>query len=128
MKHAHTGRSNANSKAQANMYTSWNHQCNPDMQCSNTWTMETSHDCKSDTKSIKGISNYYIYHHEAYDNKTVVGTVKQLQEQRISFRQKYYGSGLWSSVNRFLLPSPPSSLLSFQIINQLHFVCLSINP
>ena len=53
MKHAYTRRSNVNSKAQANMHTSWNHQCNPDMQYSNTWTMETSHDCKSNTKSNK---------------------------------------------------------------------------
>ena len=53
MKHAHTRRSNANSKAQANMHTFRNNQCSPDMQCSNTWTMETSHDCKSNTKSIK---------------------------------------------------------------------------
>ena len=30
--------SNANSKVQANMHTSRNNQCNPDMQCSNTWT------------------------------------------------------------------------------------------
>ena len=30
-------RSNVNSKAQANMHTSRNNQCNPDMQCSNTW-------------------------------------------------------------------------------------------
>ena len=53
MKHAYTRRSNVNSKAQANMHTSWNNQCNPDMQCSNTWTMETSHDWKSNTRSIK---------------------------------------------------------------------------
>ena len=53
MKHAYTRRSNVNSKAQANMHTSWNHQCNPDMQGSNTWTMDTSHDCKSNTKSNK---------------------------------------------------------------------------
>ena len=54
MKHAYTRRSNVNSKhAQANMHTSWNNQCNPDMQCSNTWTIETSQDCKSNTKSNK---------------------------------------------------------------------------
>ena len=53
MKHAYTRRSNVNSKAQANMHTSWNNQCNLDMQCSNTWTMETFHDWKSNTKSIK---------------------------------------------------------------------------
>ncbi len=53
MKHAYTRRSNVNSKAQANMHTSWNNQCNLDMQCSYTWTMETSHDWKSNTKSIK---------------------------------------------------------------------------
>ena len=29
-----------------------NNQCNPDMQCSNTWTMDTSQDCKSNAKSI----------------------------------------------------------------------------
>ena len=52
MKHALTRQSIANSKMQTNMHTSWNSQCNPDMQCSNTWTMETSHDCKSNTKSI----------------------------------------------------------------------------
>ena len=52
MKHAYTRRSNVNSKAQANMHTSRNNRCNPDMQCSNTWTMDTSHDCKSDAKSI----------------------------------------------------------------------------
>ena len=52
MKHAFTRQSIANSKMQTNMHTSWNSQCNPDMQCSNTWTMETSHDCKSNTKSI----------------------------------------------------------------------------
>ena len=53
MKHAYTRRSNVNSKAQANMHTSRNHQCDPDMQCSSTRTMETSHDCKSNTESIK---------------------------------------------------------------------------
>ena len=37
MKHAHTRRSNANSKAQANMHTPRNNQCNQDIQCSNTW-------------------------------------------------------------------------------------------
>ena len=47
MKHAYTRRSNANSKAQANMHTSRKNQCNPDMQYSNTWTMDTSN-----TKSI----------------------------------------------------------------------------
>ena len=52
MKHAYTRRSNVNSKAQANMHTSRNNQCNPDMQSSNTWTMETSHDWKSYTKGI----------------------------------------------------------------------------
>ena len=36
MKHAYTRRSN--SKAQANMRTSRNNQCNLDMQCSSTWT------------------------------------------------------------------------------------------
>ena len=46
-------RSNVNSKVQANMHTSRNNQYNPDKQCSNTWTMETSHDCKSNTKSNK---------------------------------------------------------------------------
>ena len=39
-------------QAQANMHTSRNNKCNPDMQCSNTRTMETSHDCKSNTKSF----------------------------------------------------------------------------
>ena len=29
-----------------------NNQCDPDMQCSNTWAMDTSHDRKSNTKSI----------------------------------------------------------------------------
>ena len=58
MKQAYTGRSNTKSKAQANMHTSRNNQCNPDMQCSNTWTMDTSHDCKSDTKSIIIIIKY----------------------------------------------------------------------
>ena len=53
MKHAYTRRSNVNSKAQANMHTSRNNQCNPDMQCSNTWTIEISHDCKSNTESNK---------------------------------------------------------------------------
>ena len=53
MKHAYTRRSNVNSKAQANMHTSRNNQCNPDMQCSNTWTIETSHDCKSNTETNK---------------------------------------------------------------------------
>ena len=53
MKHAYTRQSNVNSKAQANMHTSWNNQCDLDMQCSYTWTMETSHDWKSNTKSIK---------------------------------------------------------------------------
>jgi len=53
MKHAYTRRSNVNSKVQANMHTSWNNQCNPDMQCSNTWTIETSKDCKSNTRSNK---------------------------------------------------------------------------
>ena len=53
MKHAYTRRSAVNSKVQANMRTSWNHQCNPDMQCSNTWAIETSHDCKSNPKSNK---------------------------------------------------------------------------
>ena len=52
MKHAYTRRSNVNSKVQANMHTSRNNQCKPDMLCSNTWTMETSHDCKSNAKSI----------------------------------------------------------------------------
>ena len=52
MKHAYTRQSNVNSKVQPNMHTSRNSQCNPDMQCSNIWTMETSHDCKSNTKSI----------------------------------------------------------------------------
>ena len=52
MKYAYTRRSNANSKARANMHTSWKNQCSPDMQCSNTWTRETSHDWKSNTKSI----------------------------------------------------------------------------
>ena len=52
MKQAYTRRSNVISKAQANMHTSRNNQCNPDMQCSNTWTMETSHDCKLNTNSI----------------------------------------------------------------------------
>ena len=51
--YAYTRRSNANSKAQATMHTSRNNQCNPDMQCSNTWTMETSHDCKSGTLPSK---------------------------------------------------------------------------
>jgi len=71
MKHAYARRSNANSKVQANMHTSRNNQCNPDTQYSNTWTMHTSHDCKSNTKSIiiiiyikKEIINIimYIYH------------------------------------------------------------------
>ena len=57
MKHAYTRRSNANSKAQANMHTSRNNQCNPDMQCSNTWTMDTSHEYKSNTKSINKNKN-----------------------------------------------------------------------
>ena len=52
MKHAYTRRSNASSKVQANMHTSLNSQCNPDMQCISTWTMDTSHDCKSNTKRI----------------------------------------------------------------------------
>ena len=52
MKHAYTRRSNVNSKAQANMHTSRNNQCNLNMQCSNTRTMDTSHDCKSNTESI----------------------------------------------------------------------------
>ena len=52
MKHAYTRLSNVNSKVQTNMHTSRNNQCNPDMQCSNTWTMDTSHDWKSNTKSI----------------------------------------------------------------------------
>ena len=51
--HIYTRRSNTNSKVQANMHTSRNNQSNPDMQCSNTWTMDTSHDCKSNTNSIK---------------------------------------------------------------------------
>ena len=58
MKQAYTRRSNVNSKAQANMHTSRNNQCNLDMQCSNTWTMETCHDCKSNTKSIILKNNY----------------------------------------------------------------------
>ena len=52
IKTRNTRRSNVNSKAQANMHTSRNNKCNPDMQCSNTWTTETSHDCKSNAKNI----------------------------------------------------------------------------
>ena len=55
MKHAYTRRPNANSKVQANMHTSRNNQCIPNMQCSNTWTMDTAHVCKSNTKSITTI-------------------------------------------------------------------------
>ena len=46
-------RSNVNSKAQTNMHTSRNNQRNPDMQCSDTWTMETSYDCKSNANTQK---------------------------------------------------------------------------
>ena len=52
MKHAFTRQSIANSKVQAKMHTYWNNRCNPDTQYSNTWTMDTSHDCRSNTKSI----------------------------------------------------------------------------
>ena len=71
MKHAYTRRSNVNSKAQANMRTSWNHQCSPDMQCNNTWTMETSHNCKSNTKSKKTKQNKTGFYWKVWENKCV---------------------------------------------------------
>ena len=43
----HIRRANANSKAQPNMHTSRNNQCNPDMPYSNTWTMETTQTCRT---------------------------------------------------------------------------------
>ena len=72
MKHAHTRRSNANSKAQANTHTFRNNQCSPDMQCSNTWTMETSHDCKSNTKSIKTTTTGFYW--KVWENKSCNST------------------------------------------------------
>ena len=44
------------------MHTSRNNQWqrNPDMQPSNTWTMDTSHDCKSNTESITTIIHHII--------------------------------------------------------------------
>ena len=49
------------------MHASWNNQCNLDMQCSYTWIMETSHDWKSNTKSIKKTGFYW----KVWENKWV---------------------------------------------------------